>query len=154
MNPIEGVRLRPARSDDAPRLAEIARSAYGHYVERLGGEPRPMLDDYEALVARGGITVAEDGGEVVGLILLEETAEGFSIDNLAVDPARQHAGVGRALMAHAEDEARRHGFDALSLFTAELMTENLVLYDRLGYAEYDRRDHGGTVLVYMRKPLT
>jgi ribosomal protein S18 acetylase RimI-like enzyme len=147
------IRLRPAEPADAGRLAEIATAAYGHYVERLGGPPRPMIDDYDALVAEGGITVAEQGGEVVGLILLHFTEEGFSIDNLAVAPDRQGAGVGRALLIHAEDEARRRGFDSVALFTADAMTENLELYERIGYAEYDRRDHGDVVLVHMRKPL-
>jgi hypothetical protein len=33
------------------------------------------------------------------------------------------------------------------------MTENLALYSRIGYMEYDRRSQGGFSLVYMRKQL-
>jgi ribosomal protein S18 acetylase RimI-like enzyme len=145
--------VRPASAADAPRLAEIARAAYGRYVERIGGPPRPMVDNYAELVDRGDVVVAEDGDRVVGLVLLESTEQGFLIDNLAVDPDRQGRGIGRALLAHAEDQARRAGHDSLYLYTHELMSENLKLYARLGYEEYDRRDHGGTTLVYMRKQL-
>jgi hypothetical protein len=40
-----GPRLRPATVADAPKLTEVAQAAYGRYVERLGGPPRPMTDD-------------------------------------------------------------------------------------------------------------
>ena len=148
-----GVRLRPATAGDAPRLRELVQAAYGHYVEPLGGPPRPMVDDYAVVVARGGTTVAERGGQITGLIVLEQGDEGFFVDNVAVDPSQQGSGVGRALLEHAEREARRAGFDSVALLTHELMSENLALYRRIGYAEYDRRLHGGACLVYLRKPL-
>jgi hypothetical protein len=33
------------------------------------------------------------------------------------------------------------------------MTENLALYSRIGYVEYDRRSQGAFSLVYLRKQL-
>jgi hypothetical protein len=53
----------------------------------------------------------------------------------------------------AEAEARRAGLDAIHLYTHEQMSENLALYSRIGYVEYDRRSQGGFSLVYMRKRL-
>jgi ribosomal protein S18 acetylase RimI-like enzyme len=61
--------------------------------------------------------------------------------------------VGKALLTFAEAEARRAGFDSIYLYTHEKMTENLALYARIGYVEYDRRSHGTFSLVYMRKQL-
>ena len=147
------VQLRPATEADVPRLAELVQSAYGHYVERLGGPPRPMVDDYDAVVRSAEVTVAERGGEVVGLIVLGIDDEGCFVDNVAVDPAHQGSGTGRTLLEHAETMARRGGFDSIYLYTHELMTENLALYARAGYVEYDRRPHGDAHLVYLRKPL-
>jgi hypothetical protein len=49
--------------------------------------------------------------------------------------------------------AGRAGFDAIHLYTHEQMTENLALYSRIGYVEYDRRWQGAFSLVYMRKQL-
>jgi ribosomal protein S18 acetylase RimI-like enzyme len=100
------------------------------------------------------VTVAEVSGEVAGLIVLGEEDEGFLVDNVAVDPAQQGTGVGRALLEHAEAEARRAGYDSIYLYTHELMTENLALYERSGYVEYDRRTHGDATLVYLRKALS
>jgi ribosomal protein S18 acetylase RimI-like enzyme len=63
-------------------------------------------------------------------------------------------GLGGALLRHAETEARRAGFDSVYLYTHERMSENLALYSRIGYVEYDRRSQGDFSLVFMRKPLT
>jgi ribosomal protein S18 acetylase RimI-like enzyme len=148
------VRLRRATDADVPRLTELVQAAYGHYVERIGGAPRPLTDDYAAVVREHDVTVAERDGEIAGLIVLAAGDEGFVVDNVAVDPRHQGAGVGRALLEHAEAEARRAGFDSICLYTHELMTENLALYARIGYVEYDRRPIGlGACLVYLRKRL-
>jgi ribosomal protein S18 acetylase RimI-like enzyme len=152
--PAVPIDLRPATDADVERLTELVAAAYGHYVERIGGPPRPLTDDYAEVVRTRPITVAERSGEIAGLLVLVVDDEGFSIDNVAVDPAHQGTGVGRALLAHAEAEARRGGFDSIALLTHELMSENLELYARIGYVEYDRRSYGGGSLVYMRKPLT
>jgi ribosomal protein S18 acetylase RimI-like enzyme len=150
---VSGVALRPATAADVARLTELVRSAYGHYVERLDGPPRPLIDDYAEVVRGQRVTVAEREGVVAGLIVLDVDEEGFLIDNVAVDPSHQGTGVGRALLEHAEREARRAGFDSIYLYTHERMTENLALYSRIGYVEYDRRQHGEACLVYLRKTL-
>jgi ribosomal protein S18 acetylase RimI-like enzyme len=147
------VSLRPATPADVPRLTELVRAAYEHYVERLGGPPRPMTDDYADVVRNAQVTVATREGEIAGLIVLRVTTEGFLVDNVAVDPSHQGVGVGRALLEHAEDAARRAGYGSVYLYTHERMTENLALYSRIGYIEYDRRPHGAADLVYLRKRL-
>jgi ribosomal protein S18 acetylase RimI-like enzyme len=150
---MSGVHLRPATAADVPRLSELVRAAYGHYVERLGEPPRTMLEDYAHVVRAKTVVVAERGGEIVGLVVFAVDEEGFFVDNVAVDPSHQGTGVGRALLEHAEVAARRAGFDSLYLFTHEAMVENLALYSRIGYAEYDRRPHDGARIVYLRKNL-
>jgi GNAT superfamily N-acetyltransferase len=90
----------------------------------------------------------------VGVIVLSvEDEGGFLIDNVAVDPSMRGKGLGKALLEFAEGEARRGGFDSICLYTHEKMTENLALYSRIGYVEYDRRSQGDFSLVYMRKHL-
>jgi ubiquinone/menaquinone biosynthesis C-methylase UbiE/ribosomal protein S18 acetylase RimI-like enzyme len=145
--------LRQAGVADVPRLAELVRGAYGHYVERLGEPPRPMTDDYAEVVRRFRVTVAEHRGQIVGLIASGVDDEGFVVDNVAVDPSHQGRGVGRLLLEHAELDARRAGFDSIYLYTHELMVENLAYYSRLGYVEYDRRLQGKARVVYLRKQL-
>ena len=147
------VRLRPATSADVPRLADVVDSAYGHYVERIGRAPGPMTEDYAEVVRRFEVTVAELDGEIAGLVVVGVDEEGFLLENVAVDPAHQGAGIGRALLEHAEGEARRAGYDSIHLYTHELMSENLALYERIGYVEYDRRREDWAARVFMRKQL-
>ncbi len=150
---MSGARLRPATAADVPRLTELVQAAYGHYVERLGGPPRPMTDDYAEVIGTRRVTVAERHGAVVGVIVLAVTDEGFLVDNVAVHPGHRGRGLGRALLEFAEAEARRAGFDSIYLYTHEKMTENLALYAKIGYVEYERRSQGEFSLVYLRKQL-
>ncbi len=147
------VRLRPATSADVPRLADLVDSAYGHYVERIGRPPGPMTEDYAEVVRRFEVTVAELDGEIAGLVAVGTDGEGFLLENVAVDPAHQGTGIGRALLEHAEGAARRAGYDSIYLYTHELMSENLALYERIGYVEYDRRREDWAARVFMRKQL-
>ena len=71
-------RLAPARTvADVSRLAELVRAAYVHCVERIGGPPRPMTDDYAEVVRTHRVIVAEPGGEILGLVVLGVGDEGF-----------------------------------------------------------------------------
>ncbi len=147
--------FRPATGADAPKVAALVNAAYGHYVERIGMLPRPMTDDYAEVIANQHVTVAEShDATIVGVIVLSVGDEGgFLIDNVAVDPSMRGKGLGKALLEFAEAEARRAGFDSIYLYTHEKMTDNLALYSRIGYVEYDRRSQGEFSLVYMRKHL-
>ena len=146
--------LRTATDADDVKVTALVNAAYGHYVERIRMVPRPMTDDYAEVIKNYRVTLAESNQTILGVIVLTMTDEGFLIDNVAVDPSYRGKGIGKALLTFAEDEARRAGFDSIYLYTHEKMTENLALYARIGYVEYDRRSQGDFSIVYMRKPLT
>jgi ribosomal protein S18 acetylase RimI-like enzyme len=145
--------LRRAHTADAPAVAALVDAAYRHYVERIGFPPRPMLDDYVQVIRDMQVTVAESRAIVLGVIVLNSNKKGFVIDNVAVHPSHRGRGVGKTLLEFAEREARRAGFDSIYLYTHEMMTENIALYSKIGYEEYDRRSQGEFSLVYMRKSL-
>lgn len=151
--PPDGYVLRPAGGADAVAVAELVDAAYGHYVERLGMRPGPMTMDYAEVLRDRRVTVAEHDGAIVGLLVLGGD-DAFVIENVATHPSHRGRGLGRALLELAETEARRSGFDAVYLYTHERMTENIALYARIGYVEYDRRSQGDFALVHMRKPLS
>jgi ribosomal protein S18 acetylase RimI-like enzyme len=145
--------FRRARPADAPAVAALVHAAYQHYVERIGITPGPMTDDYEQVIRDYQVTVAEQDAAIAGVLVLRITEEGFLIDNVAVQPAHRGRGVGRALLELAEAKARRSGFGSVYLYTHVKMTENLALYSKIGYVEYDRRHQGGFSRAYMRKHL-
>jgi ribosomal protein S18 acetylase RimI-like enzyme len=146
--------LRPAIAEDAANVTALVNAAYGHYERQIGMVPRPMTDDYAEIIKNYRVTVAENNQTILGVIVLTVTDEGFLIDNVAVNPSHRGKGVGKALLAFAEAEARRAGFDSIYLYTHEKMTENIALYAKIGYVEYDRRSQGDFSLVYMRKHLS
>jgi GNAT superfamily N-acetyltransferase len=145
--------FRTATIADVQDVAALVDAAYGHYVESIGMLPRPMTENYTEVIAKRPVILAESDGTIVGVIVLVVDDEGFLIDNVAVHPSHRGKGLGKALLEYAEAEARRAGFDSIYLYTHEKMAENLALYSRIGYVEYDRRSKETFSLVYMRKHL-
>jgi galactokinase len=145
--------IRPVHPEETPRVAPLVERAYGHYVARIGRRPSPMDDDYEALAAAGELWVLHDG-ELAGTVVLRTADHYLLVDNLAVDPKRQGEGLGRALLDFAELEAARRRLRELRLYTNAAMTENIALYGRLGWREYERTTEGPYSRVYFRKPVT
>ena len=144
---------RAAAQGDAPGAAACVRAAYEHYIARNGLVPVPMRLDYDEVFRDCQVTVVEYEGEIVAVLALEVTAEGFLLDNIAIAPTHQGKGLGRALLEYAETEAHRQGFDSIYLYAQEIMTENITRYGRIGYVEYARRVEFGLSRVYLRKRL-
>ena len=70
--------IRPARPDDATRLADIARAAYAKYIPRLGREPAPMSADYAAAIADGDAAVIVRGQTILGYLIGRPYGDSFS----------------------------------------------------------------------------
>jgi GNAT superfamily N-acetyltransferase len=138
---------------EADAVRDAVHEAYRHYIERIGKPPGPMLDDYAQRIAAGQTWVFEDAGAIAGILVLEQGPDGFLLDNIAVRPGWQGKGVGRALIEFTEAEARRRGFVEVHLYTHALMTENIALYQRIGFVETHRVREKGYDRVYMTKRL-
>jgi GNAT superfamily N-acetyltransferase len=110
-------RIRPAIAVDVPAIAEIVDQAYRHYIARIGKPPGPMLDDYAARVSEGVVWVLEQGAEIAAIIVLLPAPNYLLLDNIAVSPTRQGVGLGRRLIAFAEDEALRRGYREIRLYS-------------------------------------
>jgi galactokinase len=145
--------IRPARTHEVSAAAALVRRAYDHYVERIGRRPSPMDDDYDARIAARELWILEDG-ELAGTVVLRRVGGHLLVDNLAVAPERQGEGLGRALLEFAELEAARRRLPELRLYTNAKMTENIAMYGRLGWEEFQRTTEGPYSRVYFRKPVT
>ena len=146
-------RIRAANTADVPAIGQIVEQAYRHYIPRIGKPPGPMLDDYSARVSEGVVWVIEEGSTIAGIIVLLPRPDHLLLDNIAVTPARQGAGLGRRLLAFAEAEALRRGYRELRLYTHRTMTENRRLYAAIGYQEIGRGTEAGYERIFMRKRL-
>lgn len=153
MNDEAPIRIEPAHAGQENAIRSLVRRAYEIYIPRVGKEPGPMLDDYEARIAEGSAYVLKRGDEICGALVLLDFPEYLLLDNVAIEPSRQGQGLGRVLIAFAEEEARQRGYSEIRLYTHECMTENIALYRKLGYAETHRVTEKGYARVYMRKAL-
>ena len=145
--------IRPARNSEADRLREIAEAAYAPYIPRIGRRPAPMDADFTRHIAAGDAFVTGPDKPAAGYIILYPRPDHLFIENLAVHPDAQGGGLGRELLAFAEEAARQRDLWAIELYTNAKMTENLALYPRLGYRETGRRTEDGFDRVYFRKDL-
>jgi ribosomal protein S18 acetylase RimI-like enzyme len=141
---------RLARAPDALALHALVDAAYAAYPARMGRKPAPMLDNYAARIAAGQAWVIEQAGEIVGLLVLEEK-DGLLIDNVAVAPQLKGHGLGRRLMAFAEQEAARRGIRRIWLYTHVTMVENIAMYPALGFRETHRGTESGFERVYFER---
>jgi ribosomal protein S18 acetylase RimI-like enzyme len=145
--------IRAAVTADAATVRSVVDAAYGHYVARIGKPPGPMLDDYAKRISDQQTWVLEDDGRIVGILVLEQGPAGLLLDNVAVLPDSQGKGFGRALVNFAEAEGRRRGFSEVHLYTHALMSENIRLYQSIGFVETHRGSDKGYDRVYMTRRL-
>jgi ribosomal protein S18 acetylase RimI-like enzyme len=107
--------------------------------------------DYAEMIAQGRVRVLEIDRSIVGFIDLFDDTEVLGIANIAVLSAEQGKGYGKRLLAFAEDEAERRGFREVRLYVNALMTENIAVYEHVGFSEVERFRHGeGDDRVYLR----
>ena len=146
--------LRRATAADAPRMQRVAEEAYSTYLPRMGGQrPGPMDTDYLAAVTDTEAWVAEADGDLVGFLILAAEDDGMLLEGVAVHPAHQGRGLGRALLVLAEQRAVATGHARIRLYTHESMVENQRLYERIGYAETHRATEHAFTRVFYEKSL-
>ena len=147
------VEIRQAVGADEPGVRACVDAAYAPYVERMGKPPAPMLDDYANLINSEVVYVASLDDRLVGLIVMWPKEDHLYIDNVAVLPEAQGAGVGAALLSFADAQAQRAGLNEIRLYTNEKMTENIQYYPQKGYRETHRASDAGYQRVYYSRLL-
>ena len=145
--------LRRANPTDVEAIRALVHAAYSPYIARIGKAPAPMLDDYHQVVEDNDVFVALEAGRVAGVLVLHQEGSEMLLVNVAVLPACKGKGLGKALMQFGEEHARQAGCHAIRLYTHERMSENIEIYQKLGYVETHRAHEHGFSRVFMRKSL-
>jgi predicted N-acetyltransferase YhbS len=130
-----GLGLRAAKAVDAAEIAGLINAAY--QVERffIDGD-RTSPDEVRELLRKGTFLLAADeAGAVVGCVHVEVRRTRGYFGLLAVDPGRQGQGIGRRLVALAEDHCRAAGCAFIDLQIVDLRAELPPFYRALGYTE-------------------
>ncbi|HMJ33748.1 MAG TPA: GNAT family N-acetyltransferase [Baekduia sp.] len=146
--------MRQAGPDDVAAVAALVEAAFAVHVAAVGRRPAPMDADHAWHAAHGEQYVLDGAdGELVSSVVLVGQTDHLLVHNVAVSPAHQGAGRGRALIAFAEDEARRRGLPELRLHTNAAMASNLIMYPRLGFVETGRAFDEGFHRVFFVKQI-
>lgn len=146
-------RIRLAVKADLSKISEIVCAAYSHYIARMNCRPAPMDTDYTQAVEEGVVWVLEAKQSVAGLIILRDKKDHILVSNVAVATTHQGKGFGKKLLDFADEYTLQKGASELRLYTNEMMHENVAIYSKLGWVEYDRAEQDGFRRVFMKKQL-
>jgi predicted N-acetyltransferase YhbS len=128
------IRVRLATGTDQPRLIAMINSAFA--IETFLEGTRTDAERLGAMMQKGSILVAEDApGELVASVYFELRGKRGYMGMLAVDPAKQGAGLSRLVIAAAEDRLRQEGCEAVDISVLSLRPELLPIYRRFGFVE-------------------
>jgi ribosomal protein S18 acetylase RimI-like enzyme len=126
--------IRPAVAADLDALERLEQAVFA--TDRLSRRSlrRFLVRGHDALL------VAECGGRIAGyaLVLFRTGTALARLYSVAVDPALGRRGLGRALLAAAEDEASRRGCVFLRLEVRADNAAALALYAAAGYRQFGR----------------
>lgn len=145
--------LRRATPGDLPAVTALQQAAYAKNRPLLGVEPLPLLADYAQVFADYEVWLAERGGVLDGVLILEPRADDLLIWSVATAPHAQGRGTGNTMLAFAEVRARELGAPCIRLYTGEPLTGNIAWYGRRGYAHERTEDMGDRRIVHLIKQL-
>ena len=93
------MQIRSARESDAVAIREIVERAYNVYIERIGRRPAPMNDNYAQKIDEGCISVSDEDGEIIGLIVLLVNLSLYSRLGYREDDRRTENGLRRVFFS-------------------------------------------------------
>jgi N-acetylglutamate synthase-like GNAT family acetyltransferase len=126
---------RRASERDIPALVQLINRAYEIEAFFVAGD-RTDAAEVSGLFAAGDFIVleVEPGAPLLGCVYIAARPDARAyLGLLSVEPRAQKAGVGKRLVAAAEEHARGLGARFMELVVVDLREELPVWYGRLGY---------------------
>jgi len=126
------MRIRTATEADFEPILNLVNAAF-HVERTFKNQDRLTAADLESYFKTGIFLISEDAGQITGCIYVKHNRERAYFGLLAIDPSRQKTGLGRRLVAAAEEFARETGARFMDMKFIHLRTELPGIYARLGY---------------------
>jgi ribosomal protein S18 acetylase RimI-like enzyme len=124
--------IREATKDDAAAIVRIVNAAFVVEQEFRPGD-RTSIAEIGALITRRQMLVCEQEGKLNGAVQVSMTDKAGYFGMLAIDPALQGSGLGRKLLAAAEEHCREAGCMEMTMSTGEERRDLVEWYQRQGY---------------------
>jgi predicted N-acetyltransferase YhbS len=124
-----------SRWTSAVRLGDIMAMihvAFGAF-EPPSGVLKETVADLAARQRDGLVLVAQNGERFIGSLFCARQSDALYLTRLATTPDWRRRGVGRALIAAAESEARASGVMRLTLRVRKNLPGNRAYFERLGF---------------------
>ncbi|MBL8589007.1 MAG: GNAT family N-acetyltransferase [Methylobacteriaceae bacterium] len=147
------IALRRAGAADIAAVAAIQNGAYARNRAILGVEPIPLKTSAAAIVAGKETWIAEEDGQALGALALEQDGDALLIWSVATHPQAQGRGLGNLMLDLAHRRAREAGARRISLYTGEKLTSNVEWYLRRGFSIDRVEDMGDRRAVHMSKAI-
>lgn len=138
-----GLVIRPMQPEDQPTVRRLVLDGLADHFGEIDETRNPDIDDLLGHYGpMGGYSVvAERDGELVGAGTFHAEGEGtVRLVRMSVRSDQRGRGLGRALVAHLLDEARRRGYREAVCETCDDWVDAIALYRRSGFTEIGRRD--------------
>jgi predicted N-acetyltransferase YhbS len=135
------LRVIIAKRKDAERIAALINSAFRGAEEFFVDGDRVDVESVLKFLGTGRFLLAESERTLLGCVYVEPrprndtTPERAYLGLLAVDPARQHFGLGSVLMEAAENYCRELGAGFMDILVVNLRRELFGFYRKRGYLE-------------------
>jgi GNAT superfamily N-acetyltransferase len=114
MSDVSVRRARPEEAADLTALAMRAKASWGYDADFMA-QCRAELTLTADKMASWTVWVAEQGGQIAGMIALAAEGESAELEDFMVEPGFQGMGVGRALMDALLAECHRLGLASIGL---------------------------------------
>ncbi|GAB3223127.1 GNAT family N-acetyltransferase [Hymenobacter seoulensis] len=167
--------ISAATESDIPDLVALVNRAYRGEASHQGWTTEAHLlegqrtdaDDLREALNTPGATILQArsaAGQLLASVYLKNQYPDLYLGMLSVDPGQQARGLGKQLLAAAEQQARQLGCSAILISVISVRTELLAWYERLGFRRtgetmaFPRDTRFGIPrqpleLVLLRKPL-
>jgi ribosomal protein S18 acetylase RimI-like enzyme len=142
-----GTSLRKAELQDVPGIVACIDAAYARYRGEIDALP-PVSEGVDQDIAENQVWVVEQDGAVAGVLVLVTCENFIKLANVAVHPNQSGKGLGRRLIDHAVETSQMQEFGEIRLNTHAEMTDNIALYQHLGWHETER---SGSTVTMSRK---